>query len=341
VPRSKRAAGAGRWASLHAENGISAAVVGAVIDALLGLGIDPRDVQAMPSTERLVPGALADRWLDVASARLHDDVLGITLAGFIPIGGLGMLDYALCTSSTLRDALGRVARHYGIATQRVTLRLEETPPRATLLFERRPGLSHSRHWIEFSFAIIAQRMRQTMGRTIAFEEVTFRHEPPAGTLAYDAYFGTRVLFSRPEDRLGFAHPLLDVPLRTASSALAELLDARMRELEPAEERDLYVDRVRQALVALIEERDVGLEAVAKRLCVSRRTLQRELRRRGTSHKDVLDEVRRERALALLGESVTVADIASRLAYSEPSAFFRAFRRWTGTSPRAAVNKREP
>jgi AraC-like DNA-binding protein len=302
---------------------------------LSGLGFD-RDAagQELGGRGPVVPGELADRWVDAAAARLGDDALGITLARKIPIGGLGLLDYALCTSLTVRDALARVARHYAIATRRVTLSLIEAPPRAILRFERRPGITHSRHWLEFSFAIICERMRQTIGREIVFEEVAFRHAPPEQTAAHDAYFGTRVLFGQPEDRLAFAHALLDVPLRTASSSLAELLDTRMRELQPATTGDPFVDQVRQLIILLLEERDVRLESVAARLHLSRRTLQRELRERGMSHKDLLDGIRRERALSMLGEASTVADVAARLAYSEPSAFFRAFRRWTGTSPRA-------
>ena len=64
-----------------------------------------------------------------------------------------------------------------------------------------------------------------------------------------------------------------------------------------------------------------------------RTLQRRLRGENTSHRQILDRVRRERALRLLprGE-LSVAQIAEQLGFSEPSAFNRAFRRWTGRAP---------
>ncbi len=324
------------------EPGIAASVVGAVMDALVGCGMD-RDALAVPALGEgeVVPGAAADRVLDGAAFALRDEALGLALARRIPIGGLGLIDYALSTSATVRDALSRVARHYGIATQRVKLSLVEDGRLGILAFERRTGVAHSRHWIEFSFAVLAQRIRQTAGREVAFDLVSFRHGPPgsrAAREAHDAFFGTAVVFSASADRLGFARALLDAPLRTAAASLAALLDEKMRAMGPPAPReavDPSVVAARQAIAALLDSGDVRLEALARRLHVSRRTLQRDLGRAGTSHKELLDAIRRERALAMLAEGgATVAEIASRLAYSDPSAFFRAYRRWTGTSPRA-------
>jgi AraC-like DNA-binding protein len=322
------------------EPGISAAIVAPVLGALEASGIDLRVLNAnVHSGDEVVGGSAADRWLDAAAECLGDPALGLTLARSIPIGGLGLIDYALCTSATLRDALGRVSRNYGVATQRVKLELVERGEQAVLVFERQPGIAHSRHWMEFSFAILTERARQTLGHHVSPVLVSFRHDPPARVDAHTTFFGTEVRFSAPEDCLGFARDLLDQHLRTAAASLAELLDAKMPTIPPPPEGagapDPFIGRVRDVVVELIAERDASLESAAARLHTSTRTLQRELSRRGTSHKDLLDSVRRERAQALLAEgTMTVAEVAARLAYSEPSAFFRAFRRWTGASPRA-------
>jgi AraC-like DNA-binding protein len=323
-----------------AEPGISSAIVGPVLDVLAAAGLDMHAVGAsVEAGDEVVRGSSADRWLDVAAERLGDEALGLTLARRIPIGGLGLIDYALCTSATLRDALERVSRHYGVATQRVTLALVERGEQAALVFERQPGISHSRHWMEFSFAILTERARQTLGRDVSPVLVSFRHDPPACVDAHSAFFGTEVRFSAPEDCLAFARNLLDGHLRTAAASLAALLDAKMPTTPPPPEDagapDAFLEQVRDAIAELIAQGDASLQGAAARLHTSTRTLQRELSRRATSHKELLDSVRRERAQGLLGEgTMTVAEVAARLAYSEPSAFFRAFRRWTGTSPRA-------
>jgi AraC-like DNA-binding protein len=319
----------------NGQRGIASAIVVPVLRALEELGL--RLESSVPTLldeihNPFVGGSAVDEALNLAAEQLDDAALGITLAGRIPIGALGLLDYGLCTSASLGDAMRTVARHYGVATQRVRLTLLESADRAALAFDRDPTITHSRHWMEFSFAIIAERMRATLGQPVAFDEVAFAHEAPNGPERHEAFFGARVQFSQPQDRLGFAAELLDLPLRTASSSLAGLLADRFREIEPAAD-DPFLARAQRAVVDLLDQGDCSLTAVAAGLRCSARTLQRRLAALGTSHRELLDDIRRERSVQLLGQQqLSVADVAARLGFSETSAFFRAFRRWTGTSP---------
>jgi AraC-like DNA-binding protein len=311
--------------------GIANAIVGPVMRALAEMGYEP-SVPSSPA-EPVVDGSVADALIDAAAARLGDDSLGLSLAKRIPIGALGDLDYALCTSAKLYDGVTRAAEFYGVVTQRVRLTLEELDGRATLVFTRLPASGYSRHWSEFATAMLAQRVRQTLGREVVFDGVGFMHDPPADVSVHDAFFGTTVRFNQPRETLSFASDLLEQPLLTASASLAEVLEARMRQIQPSrDEVDPFIGRVRHAVVDLLDEAEAGVPATAKRLRTSARTLQRELHERGTSHQEILDDVRRERALRLLESGVTVAEVARRLGFSESSAFFRAFRRWTGASP---------
>jgi AraC-like DNA-binding protein len=324
-----------------ASAGISADIVTPVRLVLERLGVDVAQlVQAPPdASSGFVPGSAADALLDRASEMLKDEALGITLAERIPIGSLGILDYALSTSSCLGDALQRVASHYALATERVRMQVVQEGDAARLALERKAGLTHSRHWIELSLAVVTLRARQSLGTSLEFEGADFVHPPPQSPRRHELFFRCPVRFGQPQDCLRFPASLLARPLLTASAALAEVLDARMRELTPAAaEDDRLLQEVRRAIVEGLDGANVSLEIVLTRVRMSRRTLQRELRRRRTSHKQLLDEVRKERALVLLQRDAKVAEVALQLGFSEPSAFFRAFRRWTGSSPRASLAK---
>jgi AraC-like DNA-binding protein len=81
---------------------------------------------------------------------------------------------------------------------------------------------------------------------------------------------------------------------------------------------------------------VSAEKVAQALHVSTRTLHRQLQGEGTTFKGLLEETRRKLAATYLrDEDISVTEIAFMLGFSEPSAFTRAYRRWTGESPSAA------
>jgi AraC-like DNA-binding protein len=129
-----------------------------------------------------------------------------------------------------------------------------------------------------------------------------------------------------------ADPLLSrVVVRHAEALLAE---------RPAAETT--AGTVRRMLTRLLGDDEAGcsLTAVSASLHMSERSLQRRLADEGVSFDALLDELRRELALRYLAdEKVAIAEIAYLLGYSEPSAFHRAFKRWTGTTPAEARQQR--
>lgn len=283
----------------------------------------------------VVPGTMADALFELGASALADPAIAITVASAIPIGGIGVLDYTLCTSATVRDALRKVAEHYGVATQRAKLALVEEGATAKLVFIRMPGIAHSRHWVEFPLVAITARVRTTSGNPMTFRDVSFQHPAPADSSVHDRYFGVPVTFGAPGDTMTFDAGVLDLPLKTASATMAALLEARIKELAPALATvDPLLDRVRRALSQMLDEKRTDVDELAKRLGTSKRSLQRSLGDLGTSHSEMLDRLRKERAFQLLDRGLKVADVASELAFTAPSAFFRAYRRWTGTSPKA-------
>jgi AraC-like DNA-binding protein len=96
-------------------------------------------------------------------------------------------------------------------------------------------------------------------------------------------------------------------------------------------------RVEEVLIDRLPERDVGIESVSRELGLSRQTLFRRLKVEDVTFEQVLDGLRRKLALELLdGKHASVNDTAYRVGFSDPAAFSRAFKRWTGESPRRHV-----
>jgi AraC-like DNA-binding protein len=106
-----------------------------------------------------------------------------------------------------------------------------------------------------------------------------------------------------------------------------------------------VDRIRAAIAADLPGHEPSLAAVAPRLALSPRSVQRRLAEAGTSFARMVDAVREERAKAALrSDEVSLAEVSWLLGFSEQSAFARAFKRWTGVSPtewRRTASSRRP
>src|SRR5262249_51637173 len=129
---------------------------------------------------------------------------------------------------------------------------------------------------------------------------------------------------------------LEIPLLRADAALQAILEAQvMAVIEKLPRGEATTDAVRRYLAGGLGDGQPTLEQIAPRLHMSPRTLHRRLEEEGTSFRQVLSEVRRELAARHLSEGrLAIGEIAFLLGFSEPSAFHRAFKRWTGHAPLA-------
>jgi AraC-like DNA-binding protein len=112
--------------------------------------------------------------------------------------------------------------------------------------------------------------------------------------------------------------------------ITRYLEQVLREMPP---EDTALASVRRAIVETMRDGEPTLEQVGRRLAVTPRTLQRRLRDCGVTFKAAVDDTRRRSAVSYLRDPKhTFTEIAYLLGYSEVSAFNRAFRRWTGSTP---------
>jgi AraC-like DNA-binding protein len=124
-------------------------------------------------------------------------------------------------------------------------------------------------------------------------------------------------------------------MREAYPAVRAALEARAeRAFERLVQAGSFVPRVRGCIRAQLGRGGPRLEETARRLHVSPATLRRRLAEEGTSFRDLLDALRAEEACRdVLDPRLDLTGIASRLGFAHPNGFYKAFRRWTGLSPR--------
>jgi len=244
---------------------------------------------------------------------------------------------AILTAATAREATGRAARFLGLVSDSGRVQLVERGGLAHVRFVRDGSrtLGHA----TANETVIGQWVgttRQTLG---AFElaSIGFRHTAPAADARrIETLLGCRVRWGAAHDELVVARELLDRPLRTRNDEMSSYFGAEVqrRETERAQ-GDGLTGRVRHCVAAALAEGEPQIEVVARELGWSERTLRRRLGEAESSFRDLVQEVRRERATMLLADTrLSLTEIAFALGFSEASAFTRAARRWFGASPRA-------
>lgn len=313
----------------HPAPSVAPSVLDAVRAALSRLGVESTDDP--------------DETFDRAEKVLGEPLIGVLVASQVPPGAYGLLEYGLRASATVGDGLSRLARHYASVSTRVRAELTILDGHHALVFRRDPAVRFSRHWLEMPAAAIARRIADGAQGVPLLLEVRFTHRGPgaAHEARYVDVFGAPVVFGAREDALVYLDGALQTPLTTSAPPVAASVDAELAALAAKQELpDPLQTRIRSAIESRLAD-GVGLADVARVLKMSTRTLQRTLAQRGTSWSREVDEARRARALAALAEGEDkTATIAAELGFSDASAFFRAFRRWTGTTPRHYLSRRQ-
>ena len=172
------------------------------------------------------------------------------------------------------------------------------------------------------------------GRVRPIQIEQHRPRPPDDGARHARAFGCPVAFGHAKTSLIFAASVLDIPLTGASRELAEQNERIVvGYLAKLDRSDIQV-RVRAVLLDQLSSGSVTKESVAKKLFMSPRTLQLQLAKTNTTFHDIVDQTR----LALAQEyihnsSMSMTEIAYLLGFSDASNFSRAFKRWTGQSPR--------
>ena len=322
---------------------ISVKAVGKIAAAVAAAGIAPEelyrrvalDPALLVDPDGRIPYAQLVALYEQAARLTGDRAFGLHLSERTSPRVFDVLGYVVMNSPTLGEALRRVVRYHSIWNDGAEYVFDVDGPVVRLGY-RYYGLKAEdcRQDCELTLALVVEFGRVMTGFEWSPSEVSFQHPRPADVSEHQRIFRGPVYFSRPVNELVFASSLLDRHLNGADPGLCHVLERHAEELlARLPRRGGLTDDVRQLICEALGGGDPGLEAVAQQLGLSARTLQRKLKEEGTSHQNLLDEIRRDLSRRYLRErEMAICEVAYLLGFSEPSAFHRAFRRWTGRTP---------
>lgn len=312
------------------------------VSGLRAMGHDPEplmeaaglSMRLLSDPDARVPMRRVLELLRDAVAHTGDDNLGLHLAERAELGAFDAPFYAMHASATLGGAYQRLCRYQRLIhdTTRVELRIEDDRARLRHVFPG--GRAAPRQTAEFLLAAWVRAGRAVTGVDWNPAEVHFAHAEPASTREHARLLRAPLRFAAVENALVLPTTLLELPCTNADPVLAALLDRFAADRAAGTSApETFTDRVGAALEAELPSGGVTAAAVAARLRISVRSLNRHLAAEGTSYRALLAFTRHRLAERLLADrSRSIAEIGFDLGFSDLSAFYRAFRRWTGHTP---------
>ncbi|WP_171060751.1 AraC family transcriptional regulator [Poseidonocella sp. HB161398] len=273
-----------------------------------------------------------------AAAHLGDPDLGLRLGAQVRPGSFGPMGLRAAQCATIRRGLDSLVRFSAALQSGTLVSLEEAEGDLCLRYMiTAPQVAPARQDSEFTLAGICSLIRKGFDLRWRPLEVHFSHPAPAAQGEVERWFDAPVLFSRPANMLVLDGREAARQRREEDPDMLELIDRHLAGLLGEAHRDLSVHEQVRALIALnLGARPIDLDMMAGLLRTSRRSLQRQLAAEGATLSGLLQAVRQERAEQLLGDGRTrVETVAEALGYADGTAFWRAYRRWTGRSPSQA------
>ena len=233
------------------------------------------------------------------------------------------------------DVLARLSRYTSLVTELVVISV--TRHGDELIVEHKiPGHRGcvGRHGNEFFLTMFLQQARLFTGTPVRGRRTWFAHEAPADLSELVQLFGSELEFGVGTNGIVLDATVLDLPVRTADPPLYNVLQMQAEEaLARLPSADDVLRKVHEGIHGALANGAPELGDVARGMGNAPRTLQRLLHERGTSFQQELEAIREELARRYVADPrLPLGEVAFRLGYRELSAFLKAFKRWTGSTP---------
>jgi AraC-like DNA-binding protein len=287
-----------------------------------------------PAPDARVPYTTAYTMLDAAVRLSGDEAIGLRAAAQVRRGDVGVLAYATSSAANVEQGLRVAIRYVRLLNDTLRLSLTVANQRAQMVFENTVAVPRPAADFQLAAVLIAQLQAWSALPEDGLD-VYFQYPEPADLSLHRAILGNaRLCFGAPFYGFAFAAAHLASGLRTADPNLHALIrkhaELALSSLPPVED---FTERVRQLLTGELTSGNPNAARIANLLQISASTLSRRLEHEGTTFSAVLDELRLRFATRFLADPrFSIGEIALLTGFSRVPSFYRAFRRWTGTTP---------
>lgn len=291
-------------------------------------------VRALQEPDLYIPYHKLAELLTLAAQRCRAPDFGVRLGSRQGLDVVGALGTWLCLQPRLSDALALIQKNVSFHARGVDISTnvdgEQISLVMSLAIARQTDCSQL---LALSMALLARSLAQLHGTDLKPISVEFALPAPRDPRPWKRAFGTQPVFGTATTRLIYPASLPDLPVRI-DTAVRERLSAQWR--GDQKQAPVRLDRqVERAIVALLPTGDCNLERVAHLVDLQPRTLQAQLQRDQLSFGILLRQAREKLAREHLANSdIDLTTLAMNLGFGELAVFSRAFKTWTGVSPRA-------
>lgn len=274
-----------------------------------------------------------------AVALIPDRAFPLRAAAAFKLEDNELFGFLAMSCETLGEAYDRTAAYRGIYVAGARWELQVDADAERMIWYPWPGDPRDEGYraaMDFTVADMANAVRRLGRASPRPVAVRLSHGTPPDASPFVEQYGVEPQFGAPLYELVYACGLREMPIATFNSRLRDYFDVECNKLLADMASDVRLaTRVRKHLIGAMGGGGTSMARVAKDLGMSTRGLQRHLAAEATTYNDLVDAVREEFAKRYLARgTLSASEVAYLIGFVEPPAFFKAFKRWTGMTPRA-------
>lgn len=290
----------------------------------------------MDANYRIPVVAMTKLWRS-AVVLTEDDAFGLRVAEFVSPTTFHALGYAAMASKNFSEAVQRIIRNARVVSDIANLQWDVNADGICLYFNLIDGSPDvADEAIDAFMGALIHVSRHYMHADIPLVSAEFVRSAPVNVARFDAFFGSKVLFDCADNRLVVDPSVASALIPTYNATLLEANEKVMEDYLQQVGNLSIADTVRGHIAAVLPE-DPVLDRIAEKMHMSGRKLQRKLQAEATSYQKVLDSYRQEKAEAWLSDNQkSIKQVSDLLGFANQSAFTRAFKRWTGHTPKKTM-----
>ena len=272
-----------------------------------------------------------------AISMTDDEFLPLHIGEMVNTISVGILAYVMMHCQTLGKALEKLCQYQDIVcdASKTSMFIQNENVYLTIS-EPCEDINSVRYAFESTLSIYYAAIHGMLGQTISLKAIHFEF-PAYSTNIYEhqrVFNGAEVIFNSSFSGLVFNRKYLDLPILNANPNLFSLFENHAQSILKGLKSDNSLkQKIKKEIIFGLKGEEPNLPAISKKLGIGVRSIQMKLKEEGATFQQLLDEIRKDLALKHLKEDkLSTTDISYLLGYSEPSVFFRSFKKWTGQTP---------
>ncbi len=266
----------------------------------------------------------------------NNKALALHIGQAVSYQSLGLLGYLLLNTNNLKEMIEKFNAYQKLISGYFKFHFfeDEVYYKLAIYINENPMIPVPSFHAQVHLSSIVSILTQILGEKVFPEFTYFSQSVDENINEYKKIFGENLFFSKDENAIFFKKDNLDIPVKNSNSLMLDYFENEAKKILDEQELQSWYSKVEKEIFKNIGEKEITIDLISSNLGTTPRTLQNYLKSENKTFRDALNKIRQKLAEHYINNTkMDYGTISFLLGYSEPSSFFRAYKKWNNKTPK--------